>query len=294
MRSMTGYGQAQGSNGRQAVTVVLKGVNHRYLDLKIKLPDEARASEARVKELLGEELHRGRVDGSAEIRPQTEPEVAVNVRRRVVEAAHYSFGQLREEGLVEGTLTPGDLLRLPEAVSVQVTGGQWADEDEALLLEVTGQALEQLVEARAREGQSLHDVLCERLGALRGVAGELENLCQEVGDEIREGLQGRLDKFLEGQDVTVDPNRLAQEVAILADRSDVREEIDRLNGHLVHFEELCAEDGALGKRLDFLLQEVFRELNTLGSKCRNTSMLRHVLTAKSLAEQMREQVQNVE
>lgn len=294
MRSMTGYGQAQGSNGRHAVTVILKGVNHRYLDLKIKLPDEARASEARVKELLGEELHRGRVDGSVEIRSQTEPEVAVNVRRRVVEAAHYSFGQLREEGLVEGTLTPGDLLRLPEAVSVQVIGDRWEDQDEALLLEVTGQALEQLVEARAREGQSLHDVLCERLDALREVAGELENLCQEVGDEIREGLQGRLDKFLEGQDATVDPNRLAQEVAILADRSDVREEIDRLNGHLVHFEELCAEDGALGKRLDFLLQEVFRELNTLGSKCRNTSMLRHVLTAKSLAEQMREQVQNVE
>ena len=294
MRSMTGFGQATGDNGRHRVTVTLKGVNHRYLDVKLRLPDECRESEAEVQELLAAELHRGRVEGSVDVESRLEREADVAIRHGVVTAAQRAFRALADEGLIAGELTAGDLLRLPEAVSVRLARERWDDEDRKLLVEVTGQALAQLVAAREREGGSLEAILRQRLTSLEGVVATLDGLAGEARDDIARGLEERLNRFLEGKGIHPDPARLAQEVAILADRSDVREELDRLGSHLAHLEEVFAHSGAVGKRLDFLLQEVFRELNTLGAKCRHALMTRSVLDAKGLAEQMREQVQNVE
>src|SRR5437764_1184240 len=187
MRSMTGYGEASGENARHGITVSLRAVNHRFLDLQLRIGEELRGSEAALRDAIGKEVARGRV------------------------------------------------------------------------------------EARVA-----------KLDALRG----------RVREEMAANRKRRLAGLLAGQGL--DEGRVAQEVALLVDRNDVSEEIDRLRSHVEHFRAVMREGGAAGKRLDFLTQEVFRELNTLGAKCRNAEMTRAVLDAKVTCEQIREQVQNVE
>ena len=292
MRSMTGYGEASGENARHAVTVSLKAVNHRFLDLQLRIPDELRPSEAVLRDLLGREVHRGRVEARLELRPLYERRAHVQVNLGVARAAYTAVRQLLDEGLTERGLSAGDLLRLPEAFRVELEEGDWDADDHELLLKVARDAVSQLVSGRLLEGGSLAAALEERLRGLEQVVARLDALRQPVREEIATALRRRLAELLDRQ--PVDEARLAQEAAVLVDRSDVSEEIDRLRSHIDHFRSVVAEPGPTGKRLDFLTQEIFRELNTLGAKCRNSEMTRAVLDAKVLCEQMREQVQNVE
>jgi uncharacterized protein (TIGR00255 family) len=177
-------------------------------------------------------------------------------------------------------------------VQVQVDPDSLDEEDAELVLRTTATALAQLVAAREQEGVALAGVLGERVAELQAAAARLRARAPEVREELYSGLRRRVRELLAGP--AVDELRLAQEVALLVDRSDVVEELDRLDGHLRHFAGLLGEPGALGKRLDFLAQEILRELNTLGAKCRDGEMARTVLDAKVFCEQLREQVQNVE
>ena len=292
MRSMTGYGEAAGENARHAVSVTLKAVNHRFLDVQLRLADELRASEAALREVLGRELARGRVEVRFDVQPRAERKADLQVHMGIVRAAHAAVHRLAEEGLVEGTLGPGDLLRIPEAFRVELAAEEWDADDEELLQRVTREAMQQLVAGREAEGASLAAVLDERLRHLDEVVARLDSLRDGVREEIATSLRRRLSELLGNH--ALDEARIAQEVALLTDRSDVSEEIDRLRAHTEHFRAVMREPGPVGKRLDFLTQEIFRELNTLGAKCRNAEMTRAVLDAKVLCEQIREQVQNVE
>jgi uncharacterized protein (TIGR00255 family) len=292
MRSMTGYGEASGENARYGIAVSLRAVNHRFLDLQLRIGEELRGSEGALREAIGREVVRGRVEARVEVRPLAERRAEVKVNLGVVREAHAAVHHLAEAGLIERGLAAGDLLRLPEAFRVDLAPEEWSDEDEALLLAVTREALAQLVAGREKEGGSLAAVLEERLRGLDEVVARLDSLRAPVREEIAEALRRRLAELLGAQ--PLEEARLAQEAALLVDRSDVSEEIDRLRAHLEHFRAVTREPGAAGKRLDFLTQEIFRELNTLGAKCRNAEMTRAVLDAKVLCEQVREQVQNVE
>ena len=292
MKSMTGFGQATGSNGRHAVTVTLRGVNHKFLELRMKLADEHRAGEAALRELLEGELGRGRVEAGVEVVPLTARQAEVHVERGVVQAAHAAIMELVDGGLIAEGLTAGDLLRIPEALTVRLAPDQWDGDDQALLLEVAGRALGELVAARAAEGEQTRQVLAARLASLAEVVERLAALRERAREEMAEALRRRLAELL--GDRSLDEGRLAQEVAMLADRSDVAEELERLAAHLEHVRAVLDQPGAVGRRLDFLAQEIFRELNTLGAKSRNGEMIRAVLDAKGLCEQLREQVQNVE
>jgi uncharacterized protein (TIGR00255 family) len=292
MRSMTGYGEAAGENARRAVSVSLKAVNHRFFDLQLRLGDELRASEGPLRDLFGKEISRGRIEARVDVQSVVQGDAAVQVHMGIVRAAHRAVQQLVEAGLVESGLTGGDLLRLPEAFRVELPAEAWEPEDGELLLRVAGEAVAQLVAGRETEGASLAAILDERVRGLGEVVVKLDGLRSGVRDDLAAALRRRVEEMLGGQ--PLDPGRLAQEVALLVDRSDVSEEIDRLRSHLDHFHVVTREPGPTGKRLDFLTQEIFRELNTLGSKCRNAEMTRAVLDGKVLCEQLREQVQNVE
>jgi len=296
MRSMTGFGQATGSNDRHAVTVTVRSVNHRYLEVKPRLADEQRGSEAALLELLKSELARGRVDVAVEVQVLGERVVEVEVHRSVVMAAHAALEDLVEGGLIAQKLTAGDLLRLPEALTVRVAPDRWEDEDHLLLLAVAARALGQMVEGRSSEGARLAVALADLLAKLSQVTAQLEEQARRLAPEMAAALAQRLEALLAsgGAGGSVDRGRLEEEVALLADKTDVREELDRLAAHLAHFRDLSKDGRAVGKRLDFLSQEILRELNTLGAKCRNAGMTRSVLDAKALCEQLREQVQNVE
>jgi uncharacterized protein (TIGR00255 family) len=289
---MTGYGEASGENARQGVTVSLKAVNHRFFDLVLRLGDELRPSEQALRDLFGKEISRGRVEARVEVRPVAERKATVQVHMGVIREAHVAVHQLVEAGLVERGLSAGDLLRIPEAFRVEVASEEWSAEDQELLLRVAGEAVTQLVTGRETEGANLAAVLEERTRALDTLVARLDVLRGPVREELGAALRRRVDELLGGQNL--DEARLHQEVALLVDRSDVSEEIDRLRSHLDHFRSILRDTGPAGKRLDFLTQEIFRELNTLGAKCRNAEMTRAVLDAKVLCEQIREQVQNVE
>jgi uncharacterized protein (TIGR00255 family) len=292
MRSMTGYGEASGRGERRAITVTMKAVNHRFLDLQLRLGDDARSSEAALRELLSRELMRGRVEVRVESRSPAEGGARVEVDTELVRAVHDAVRHLADAGVVEGGLSAGDVLRIPGALRIEAGIGGWEEEDELLLLGAAAAAVAQLVAGRETEGAALAAVLGERMAALGEAVRRLDELRAPALEEGAAALRRRVAELLAGQGL--DEGRVAQEVALMADRGDVSEEIDRLRSHLSHFRGVMAEGGANGKRLDFLTQEIFRELNTLGAKCRNAEMVRLVLDAKVLCEQVREQVQNVE
>jgi uncharacterized protein (TIGR00255 family) len=292
MRSMTGFGQASAAGPRHQVAVTLRSVNGRFLDLVLRLKEEYRGVEPRLRGLLEGELLRGRVEAAVEVRPLTPLPARVAVQTEVVRALHETCELLAASGLIEAELTMGDLLRLPEVVEVQLDPDTLGEADAALVLATARAALAQLVAAREEEGAQLRAVLAQRGAELQAATARLRERAPVVRGELHRNLQRRVQELLAG--AVVDELRVAQEVALLIDRSDVAEELDRLDGHLRHLGELLGEPGALGKRLDFLAQEVLRELNTLGAKCRDGEMTRVVLDAKVLCEQLREQVQNVE
>ncbi|HEY4573656.1 MAG TPA: YicC/YloC family endoribonuclease [Thermoanaerobaculia bacterium] len=292
MRSMTGYGEASGENARHGITVSLRAVNHRFLDLQLRTGEELRGSEAALRDAIGKEVSRGRVEARVELRPIAERKATVQVNMSVIREAHVAVHQLVENGLIERGFSAGDLTRLPEAFRVDLGVEEWTPEDEELLLRVTREAVAQLVASRQKEGASLVGIMDEKLRGMEEAVARLDALRGPVREEMAAALRRRLAELLGGQ--PLDETRVAQEVALLVDRSDVSEEIDRLRSHVEHFRAVMKESAAAGKRLDFLTQEVFRELNTLGAKCRNAEMTRAVLDAKVLCEQIRDQVQNVE
>lgn len=292
MKSMTGFGQAQAGDGRFEVAVTARSVNSRHLDLVFRLKEEYRAAEAPLRELASGLLSRGRVELAVEIRPVSVGLVEVTVRAAVVRALHRASAELVAEGMVSPTLTLGELLRLPEAVEVRTGENAWDEAAQALLLAVARQALGELNEAREVEGRKLALPLGERIDTLTALVARLDSLRPVVLAEAAENLKRRIASLLGS--LPVDEQRLAQEVAVLADRGDVSEEVDRLAAHLQLFRDLMNEPGPVGKRLDFLTQEILRELNTLGAKCRHKEVSPVLLEAKNLAEQLREQVQNLE
>jgi uncharacterized protein (TIGR00255 family) len=289
---MTGYGEASGENARHGITVSLRAVNHRFLDLQLRIGEELRGSEAALRDAIGKEISRGRVEARVELRPIAERKATVQVNMSVIREAHVAVHQLVENGLIDRGFSAGDLMRLPEAFRIDLGVEEWTPEDEELLLRVTREAVAQLVASREKEGGSLVVVMEEKLRGVDEAVARLDVLRGPVREEMAAALRRRLAELLNGQ--PLDETRVAQEVALLVDRSDVSEEIDRLRSHVEHFRAVMRESAAAGKRLDFLTQEVFRELNTLGAKCRNAEMTRAVLDAKVLCEQIREQVQNVE
>ncbi len=293
MRSMTGSGQATGANERFSMTVTMRGVNHRSLDVQIKVAEAYRAVEADVREVVAGELVRGRVEVRVDIAPLGERPATVSLRREVVMAVISAVRPLVAAGEVAGGLTAGDLLRIPGALEVEVEAAEWGDGERELTADMARRALAELVAARESEGARLAGILLARLDELeRGVA-KIDALRGPALAASHATLSKRIGELL-GETTAIDPLRLAQEAAVLADRSDVSEEVDRLRAHAEHFREVATGASASGKRLDFLTQEIFRELNTLAAKCRHPEVVRLVLDAKVLCEQLREQVQNVE
>lgn len=292
MRSMTGYGAADGADERWNIRVAVRGVNHRFLDVLLRLPEDRRELEATLREQVARTVQRGRVELTVETTLLVRGRPKVELDRDLAAEILTACRDLERHGQVTAGPTAGDLLRLPGVLTVSAPEASWQAEDDALLGRVLGEAMAQFDDGREREGARLAAVLGERLQVLEAIHAELAEQRAAAAAELIEGVRRRIQEALAGQ--PVDETRLAQEAAFLADRSDVREELDRLAAHFAHFREVMARPDAVGKRLDFLAQEIFRELNTLGSKFRDARILLRLLDAKAACEQLREQVQNVE
>ena len=290
MRSMTGFGQSSTSIDTAEIEVQMKSVNSRYLDLKMRLPRELLSLEPDLKKKIRSLLHRGRVDLWVEVRGQETSLARVNPTQ--VEAYLSAAQQLSDLG-VSGHLDLGTLLTLPD-----VFDGH-GNIDSQLEMVIRGveqcleEALQQVGRHRQAEGQALKDDLLDRLSTLGGLTDQIEKQAEGIAEFQRQRLRDRLSSL--GDLPEVDATRLAQEVAFYADRTDISEEITRLRSHLVRFGELLDEgQPVIGKNLDFLCQELNREMTTVLSKAGRVEISEVAIAGKTEIERIREQVQNVE
>jgi uncharacterized protein (TIGR00255 family) len=286
---MTGFGEASATSERLKIAVTMRSVNHRGLEVTVRLREDLRSLEPAVRQIVAQRLDRGKVDVTVVAQRLTQQPVRVALRQEVITEIVDALERLPAS--VSREIAAGDLLNLPGVVTIEPLDANLNEEDESELLAVVERAVANLVAAREREGSTTLEALRSGLALLRARVEQLADRRVDVVSALRSGLEERLRELLDG---AVDSARLAQEVALLVERSDIREELERLEAHIDHFAEVLDQSGAVGKRLDFLAQELLRELNTLGAKCRDAACSHASIDAKVLCEQLREQIQNVE
>jgi len=294
IKSMTGFASLTHEDERATIAVTLRAVNHRFLDLQLRVPNAVAAVEPRLRALLQKQLARGRVELviSMQVRETSVPVVELDMD--VAKAFVAAVEQTRALGLVEQGLTAADLLRLPQVVSVRERATE-PDLEARLSASVEAaveQALADLDAMRAREGEHLGSDLESRRQALVALIEALRVAADSGRAELEQRLQERVDEL--ARELPVDQAAVAQEIVRTAVRSDVSEEVTRFRAHLAHWQVLVEGDEPCGRKLDFLLQEMNREINTIGSKADGARVSTLVIEAKAELERMREQVQNVE
>jgi uncharacterized protein (TIGR00255 family) len=295
IKSMTGFAGVSHEDERSSMTVTVRAVNHRHLDLQLRIPSSLVAIEPAVRTLVARSVARGRIELSLTVQLRQAPAIEVEFNEQFGRALEVALEQARTRGVVAGALTPGDLLRLPQALTIRerpagddAAAGALAAEAERLV----ERALVDLDAMRTREGASLRTDLDQR----RAIVADLAARIVAAAAEGRQLMEQRLrDRVAELRAVVqADEALVAQEIVRTAARSDISEETERLRGHLEHWTELVDAPEPCGRKLDFLLQEMNREVNTMGSKADGPRVSELIIAAKAELEKMREQVQNAE
>ncbi|HTQ97315.1 MAG TPA: YicC/YloC family endoribonuclease [Candidatus Acidoferrum sp.] len=298
-RSMTGYAMVRGEFEGWAVRVSVKSVNHRFLDVKLRIPDSLEPYEHRLRQAVRGRIHRGHIDVHVSMEPgETAP---VHVNRELLKAYVHAAQELRDQTGGKAELDTVSLLRLPGVITGLASAlPETEEEQEELgktLEKYLNEALGKMDEMRRNEGRHLTEELRARVAKIGGEAEQVRGLVSTLRPAFARRLEGRLRELLNG--TNIEPARLAQEAALLAERSDISEELDRLRSHLQQFSKLLDGAGELGKKLDFLLQEMHREANTMLSKTPGVESEALAITGLALEikadiEKLREQVQNLE
>jgi uncharacterized protein (TIGR00255 family) len=294
VRSMTGYAQVKAQAGDElTITLSLKSVNHRFLDLHLRIPSELDAVEMRTRRILKERLHRGHIEVTLAL--ERSGEAGFDVNRDLVGGYLRTFRSVAEEFGVSAEPDLNVVLKLPGALNV-ATNGNTSEQLEQYIAAALEQAIERLNRMREDEGRGAVAELRERMAHLSTATQEVDQLRGKVSRAYYDKVHGRMQELL---NTHVDPDRILQEAAMLAERSDIQEELVRMKNHIQHFLSVLDGGGEVGKKLDFLLQEMNREANTLLSKTSGVAgdALRITelgLAMKSDIEKAREQVQNLE
>jgi uncharacterized protein (TIGR00255 family) len=296
IKSMTGFASLTHEDERATIGVTVRAVNHRFLDIQLRIPQSLGDVESRVRSLLQKRLARGRVELQISMQLRSPASPSVELNEEFANALSAAIERARERGLVAGTLTPGDLLRLPQAISVRDRASEPNPEAEAQLAASVEAAVEQaladLDAMRVREGGHLRADLDGRKDALAMFIMRVAEAADEGRGQLEARLQERVREI--SLDLPVDEAMIAQEIVRTVQRSDISEEVTRFRAHLAHWNALSEGPEPCGRKLDFLLQEMNREVNTIGSKADGLRVSELIITAKAELEKMREQVQNVE
>ena len=291
IKSMTGYGRAvETVNGRE-FTVELRSVNNRYLDCSVRLPRMLSFAEEAVKQAVKASISRGKVDVFISLRSEAENDVAVSLNKAVLEGYLAAMRQMVTEFGVKDDISVSTVSRLPEVFSVEK---QEVDEEQLRsdLLSVVAKALDGYDAMRAAEGKALDNDLRSRGQTILELVSQVEAGNAQTVADYRTRLENKLREVLEN--TAIDESRILTEAAIFADKVAVDEETVRLRSHLEQMNNMLTGGGAIGRKLDFLLQEMNREANTIGSKCTDVRLARIVVDIKAELEKIREQTQNIE
>ncbi len=291
VRSMTGYGTGEYTGPRHCAKVECRAVNHRYCEVAPRIPRIAASLEEKVRKAVQARVERGRVDVFIDLKKSENDPKQVKVDNDLAAAYHSALRDMQEKLGLSGTIELGVLVELPGVV-----GQSEAEEDLDLLWDALEAALERsldgLIAMREREGNSLEQDISRRLGTVGALVSQIEERALVIVDEYRRKLESRINEILTAG--ALDETRLAMEVALYADRSNIDEETVRISSHLKQFREALKSGGAVGRKLDFLLQEINREVNTIGSKASDARIGTVVVEVKSELEKIREQIQNIE
>jgi uncharacterized protein (TIGR00255 family) len=296
IKSMTGFASVQREDERAAMVATIRALNHRHLDLQLRIPQSLSAIESDVRALVAQHVARGRVELSLSVQLRQAPGVEVEFNQAFGRALEQALAQAREEGLVTGSLTPGDLLRLPQALTIRDRPAEADDAATAAIAaaarDTIAAALADLDTMRTREGDHVRTDLDQR----RSLVADLVERIAVAADEGRVAIEQRLTERVRElrAELQADETAVAQEIVRVAARSDISEEVTRFRGHVAHWVTLADSAEPCGRKLDFLLQEMNREVNTMGSKADGLRVSELVIAAKAELEKMREQVQNVE
>ena len=291
---MTGFGRARGAAGSdRSAEIVARSVNSRYLDLTVKTRESEAALEQPLRRVFARHLHRGKVEVVLRLKRTTAAGQEITIDEPLLEALLSRLRALSERYPIEAKLAFRDVLAVPQLLTVDGGTDSFSAEEIGALERLAEEAARSLVAMREAEGAGIAAELAPRIASLRSKAASLGSRREEIGRNLAATLRERIRALF--PDVPLDSGRVEQEVALAADRADVAEELQRLRGHLDQFDALLARPpDAAGKTLDFLTQEIARELNTLASKSRDLASTREILEMRAEAEKIREQVQNVE
>lgn len=293
--SMTGFAAVTREDEQATVAVTIRALNHRHLDLQLRLPQSLGNIEGDIRTLVSKSVVRGRVEVSVSVQTRQTPDLAVEFNDAFAQALEIALDQARARNLIAGSLTPGDLLRLPQAITIR----EKTTDDEAVQAAVEAKARE-AVEAAVADLQRMRategDHLRADLDARRSLVASMVERIAVAADEGRVALEQRLAERVAQirAELQADAASVAQEIVKWAARSDISEEVVRFRGHVSHWQTLADSAEPCGRKLDFLLQEMNREVNTMGSKADGFRVSEVIIAAKAELEKMREQVQNVE
>ena len=294
MKSMTGFGKETKELGRYQVDVEIKTVNHRFLDMQLRMPKEANPYELSIRQKIKERLQRGRIEVYINVQKSDEGGKEVRVHWGLIHQLLGEINQEMQEHYGEKAVDPAgslsQLLNNPDYV--EVIESKEPDEDlEQVLLHTVEVAIDKADNSRLQEGEKIQQVLADYAQEFSTLVSTLATFTELYEEDYKEKFEQRLRDWLE---IHVDEGRLLTEMAILLERGDIHEELDRLNIHISKLEQLLAQQEPVGRELDFLIQEMNREVNTIGSKSSPIEIKNYVVQLKTILEKIREQIQNVE
>ena len=295
INSMTGFGRASGAlSPRFFVSVTAKSVNHRFLEVSVRLPEYLWDMEAPLRAIASEAFARGKVDLSIRVQRTEQPEYAVRINPQIASAVIPRLREIATELEIAHTFSGADLLRVPDLLQVEPVDTEVTDEEREALAQLVREAFAQMIVMRRKEGEALHTDVAARAVTIRALQEQLASHRENVRAELLANYVLRVQEIAAHAGVEVPQDRLAQEVVVMVEKGDIAEELTRLTHHLDQLQKAIDGREPAGKKLDFISQEMVREINTMGSKSRAATIRTLVIELKTEVERIREQVQNVE
>lgn len=291
LKSMTGFGRSEQQNSDFACTVEVRSVNNRYIDIHTRLPKHLTSLELAIKKLIKSRCSRGSIDLNVTMQSNGNGmDQAIKPNLDLAAQYYEAFQEIKNKLNLAGEIKIDAVFGLKDIIKVEPLALD--DSQETMILDTVGQALDSLNKMRREEGKNLQDDILGRLESVAEMTRSLQQRQPQVIQEHQNRLKEKVKSLSDG--IELDPTRLAQEVALMADRCDISEEITRLESHLSQFNALTQSEDPLGRKLEFITQEINREVNTIGSKSADYQISQSVIEIKSLLEKVREQIQNVE
>lgn len=292
IRSMTGYGKQNLSLEGREYQIEIKSVNHRYLDINVKIPKAISYLEETIKKEISNKIKRGKIDVFVSFENNSEEGRKIEINKQLAKLYIEQLKELAQEEKIESNIEVMDIAKIPDVLTIKVDEENSKIKDE--IKQVTQGAVTRILEMKNIEGEKISQDLLQRIRNIQNKIVEISAKSTGLIEEYVVKLEKRVKELLKNDEV--DKSRLAQEVVIYADKCSIEEEITRLKSHIFQFENLISnnQDGAIGKKLDFIIQEMNRETNTIGSKANNLEITNGVIDIKTEIEDIREQVQNIE